>query len=127
MFNTLSILSIVGNVLVAILFAILFLGGLNNSSESLQNFAIDGVVGGFMLLFTVLSALVLISCILSILGVVKMRKGQRRGFKLYAIGNGAWIALVFYASLGDAYYYLISAAISALFILFFLTTYLRME
>lgn len=126
-FNTFSILAIVGNVIVAILFAILFTGGLNNSFEDSERIAIDGLVSGFMFLFTILSALVLTSSILSIIGLIRMRKGQRRGFKMYLFANGAWIALVFYASLGDAYYYLFGAAISVLFILYFLTVYRKMQ
>ena len=118
-FTTMTTLSFIGNAVWAILFGIIFSGSLNNSSEMLNSLSVDGLFGGLLFLFAILSGIVLFSCIISIIGLVKMRKGKKKGFKYYLVGNGIWILIMIYTAFGDSFYAIFGAIISLLFLAFF--------
>ncbi|MDG1915491.1 MAG: hypothetical protein P8I55_13000 [Crocinitomix sp.] len=46
------------------------------------------------------------------MGVVKMKKGNKRGLLYYLIGNGLWVVLLIYAGREGSLVYLSSALIS---------------
>ena len=119
LFTTMTTLSFIGNIIWFILFGILLSGSLMNSASIVESFSVDGIKGGIMFIFAIISAIVVSSCIVSLIGLVKMRKGKKRGFGYYAIGNGVWVLMMIYMTFGDYGYAIVSAIISILFILFF--------
>lgn len=120
-FKTMAILSYVGNGVWAFLFLLLFIGCVVNGAAMLKSVSLDNFFGGAIMFFTVISALVMVVCLVSIIGVVKMKNGKRRGFFLYAIANGLWSLLLFYAGTGDGgTVFWIGGIISLLFIGFYM-------
>lgn len=120
-FKTMSILSFVGNGIWAFLFLLLFIGCVVNGAALMKSVSLDSFFEGAIMFFAVISALIIAACLVAIVGVVKMKNGKRRGFFLYAIANGLWSLLLFYAGTGDGgTIFWIGGIISLLFIGFYM-------
>ncbi|MFT5824024.1 MAG: hypothetical protein ACI8ZM_005290 [Crocinitomix sp.] len=117
--GAMSVLSYIGNGLWALLFMILLIGCITNGTDFENSSAFDGLFGGMLGLFAVMSLLVIIMCWLCIIGVAKMKKGNRRGFMLYLIGNGLWVMLLIYGGRDGSVALLFGAILSIVFIAFF--------
>lgn len=120
LFNVMSILSYIGNGIWTLLFLVLFIGCLSNGAAMMKTISMDAVFGGVVAFFAILSALVILLCVVCIIGMVKMRKGKRSGFFLYAISNGIWGLLIFYAAAdGGDIMFIVGGLISIGFIIYF--------
>lgn len=118
-FNTLTILSYIGNAILALLFMILLIGCITNGTNFENSKAFSGLFGGLLGVFAIMSILVIVTCWLCINGVAKMKKGKRRGFMFYLIGNGLWVLLLIYGGSEGSLPFLICALISIGFIVFY--------
>ena len=116
-FKTITILSFIGNGIWALLFLLLFVACIVNGAAVIKSVSLDNFFGGAIVFFTLLSAVILGVCLTALIGVVKMRKGKRQGFVLYAVANGLWSMLLFYAGTdkGGSLFW-IAGIISLLFI-----------
>lgn len=128
LFNVMSILSYIGNGIWTLLFLVLFIGCLSNGAAMMKNVSMDAVFGGVVAFFAILSALIILLCVVSMVGMAKMGKGKRSGFILYAISNGIWALLIFYAAAGDGGMgFIIGGLISLGFIVYFGSTFRKLN
>ncbi|NOQ73334.1 MAG: hypothetical protein GQ574_15115 [Crocinitomix sp.] len=118
-FGVMSVLSYIGNGIWALLFMILLIACITNGTSMQNSGTFDGLFGGMIGVFAAMSALVIIMCWLCISGVAKMKKGNRRGFMFYLIGNGLWIMLLIYAGREGNVTFLSGAVISIVFVTFY--------
>ncbi|WP_066757943.1 hypothetical protein [Crocinitomix algicola] len=123
LFKTFTSLAYIANVIWAVLFSILLIGCILNG-EAILNAAPDsinpeGFFGSLIALFLVLSIVVVTLCVLSILGLNKMRANARKGYFLYVISNGVWALLQIYIGSDGTIFYLASGLISIVFIFYF--------
>ena len=96
----LAIFSYIGNGLWG-LFLLLMIATLS-SYESMFSGLLPGGAGSsemasFMMMIKVILGLFIVTCIVSIIGTVKMGQGKRSGFFMYAIANGIWGLLFAYS------------------------------
>ncbi len=111
MYKTMNILSYIGNGVWGILFLLLFVACIVNGAAVASTVSLDSFFGGAIAFFAFLSALVVALCVVSIIGVLKMRKGKRKGFFLYAIANGLWALVLFYAASDNGGFNLIAGGV----------------
>lgn len=87
--KVLAILTYVGNGL--ILLALLFFAAFFSSVGA--RFGAFRAIGGEMGIIVAVFLFVALLCVGAIVGAIKMHKGQKSGFTIYAISNGIYIAL----------------------------------
>jgi len=118
-FQSFAMLSYIGNSIWGILFLILFVACIVNGQAVLR----EGDDASRITFYLIISALIVTASLLCIIGVMRMKKGKKKGFYAYAIGNLVWIALLFYDStFGLGTYgilFPIMAAVSAVFLIYF--------
>jgi len=119
LFNAMSILAFVGNGLWAFLFLLLLIGCTVNGAAMMESTTLNNFFGGIVMFFALASLLMVLSCVVAFVGVLRMRKGYKRGFFLYAGGNGVWILVVFYAAIEGGMTYVLGGILSLLFIVYF--------
>ncbi len=118
-FKTMTVLSYLGNVICALLCMVLLIACITNGTSMENSEMFDGLFSGLLGVFAVMSALVIGMCWLCIIGVAKMKKGLRRGFILYLIGNGLWVVLLIYSGSDGSLPSLLGALISIGFIAYY--------
>lgn len=118
-FQSFSMLSYIGNGLWGALFLILFLACIINGKAVLQ----EGEDVSRITFYLVVSGLIVTASLFCIIGVLRMKKGKKKGFYMYVIGNLVWITLLFYDSifgLGTyGIFFPLMAGVSAIFIIYF--------
>jgi|GEM_PF-2323880 len=118
-FQSFTMLSYIGNAVWGILFLILFIGCIINGEAMLK----DGEDTSRLTFYLIASAVILISCIFCIIGVMGMKRGRKKGFKNYAIGSVIWVLLLFYDStFGRGTYgmlFPIIASVSIVFVIYY--------
>lgn len=117
-FSPIVVLSYIGNSIWGVLFLLLFFGCVMNGAKMLESLSLDDFMGGLVMLFAVMSAVFVALCVVCIIAVNKMKKGNKNGFTLYAVCNGIWSMLLLYGSGGD-WLFIVMALISILFIVLF--------
>ena len=118
-FGVMSVLSYIGNGVLALLFMILLIACITNGTSMANSGTFDGLFGGMIGVFAVISALVILISWLCIIGVAKMKKGNRRGLMFYLIGNGLWVILLIYTGRDGSLTFLSGALISIVFTAFY--------
>jgi hypothetical protein len=118
-FGVMSVLSYIGNGLWALLFMIFLIGCIINGKDMVNGGSFEALFGGMLGVFALMSALIVILCWLCISGVSKMKKGIRKGFIFYLIGNGLWSVLLIYGGRDGTVYMLGGALVSIIFIGFY--------
>jgi hypothetical protein len=114
--NTVAVLSIIGSAFWGIVFFILFIGCLINGAALMESLSMDNVFSGVIFLFAVMSLLIMTLCAFTIVGAIQLKKGLKKGFKFYAIGNIPWVLIMLYASNGSIAF-IVVALISAVFVM----------
>ncbi len=118
LFSTVSGFSYTGNIIWGVLFGLLLIGCIINGASMLEETSLDNFFGGVVVGFAFMSTVILALCVVCIIGLVKMKKGERRGFLIYAISNGLWSLILIYSSQGD-FLFLGMAAVSIAFIIYY--------
>lgn len=119
LFNTMSILAFVGNGVWGLLFLLLLIGCTVNGAAMMESTTLNNFFGGIVMFFAIASLLMVLSCVVAFVGVLRMRKGYKRGFFLYASGNGIWILAVLYAAIEGGMTYVLGGILSLLFVAYF--------
>ena len=114
-----TILSYIGNVICALLCMVLLIACVTNGTSMEKSGMFDGLFAGLLGVFAIMSALVIVMCWLCIIGITKMKKGIRRGFILYLIGNGLWVILLIYSGRDGGLTALLGALVSIGFIAYY--------
>jgi magnesium-transporting ATPase (P-type) len=93
--KTLAIFSYIGNAIWALLFVIVVLAIESMMSQFINRLDAPGMSTDQLMTFMVIVCLViLLMCIVSIIGTVRMTRGKKSGFYMYAIANGIWVILL---------------------------------
>lgn len=118
-FRTFAILSYIANGLSAVIFLWFFMACLINGVAAIESSTLDSLFGGGMLVFAAMGGLLFAVSILSILGVAKMQRGKRVGYFIYAISNGLWALILFYAASSGQVWLFLMGLVSLVFIGYF--------
>lgn len=115
--KTLAILAYIGNILWALLFLLVFVM-IDLIIEELVNKlpVAEMTTDQFVTYLMIGCGVLILCCIVSFIGALKMSKGKKIGFVLYAVANGIWAVLLF---MGGTPQGIVCGAISVGFIIGF--------
>lgn len=114
-YQSMSLLAYIGNTLWGILFLILLIACVINGNAVLKT----GDPSSYIYFYMVVSAIVVLACVLCILGLLGMKRKRKKGFYLYSIGNIIWVGLLFYNPTNYGWIFPVLAVISGVFTIFF--------
>jgi hypothetical protein len=112
--KVLSITAIIANGIWLLLFLMLFVGCIVNGQTLVDKMDISSVFTNLVFVFALASLIVVLDCLVCILAVGMIWRGEKKGLKLYVGANSLWVLLVFYASGGD-FMYITAGLLSVIF------------